>query len=274
MSRFAHFPTPRRRLLIVSLVAFLSLAGTCLGPLIVSDGKEQELGVSIAQEVEANPEFHLLGDAEVDAYITELSLKVIEASPRQRDFPFSFKVVINPEINAFALPGGYCYVHTGLIQAAESESELVGVIAHEVSHVTCGHHRNMIANQFVVDTAQGVLVPENSAIIGAAANVVSGVGLLKFSRSQEAQADDVGADAMWRAGWDPRGLKDFFEKLREMEGRDPGRVEMLFRSHPATGDRVEALEALAQSFPPRDDLISDTPRFHFIQARVNDLLGQ
>jgi predicted Zn-dependent protease len=270
------YPAFRRfaRLAIWLLAAWLCLAGTCLGPMLVSDAHEQAIGLSIVEELEASDDFQLLGDPEVDAYITQLSLRVIEASPLRRDFPFTFKVVINDQVNAFALPGGHCYVQTGLISAAESESELVGVIAHEVSHVTCGHHRNMIANEFLVNTAQGLVFSEESpAVAVAAAKIASGVGMLSFSRRQESEADRVGAEAMWGAGWDPRGLRDFFARLREMEGSDPGAIERMLRSHPATTDRIAQLDTQITAFPQRGDLLTDTPRFHFIQERVSQLTG-
>jgi predicted Zn-dependent protease len=270
----ATFSRHGLRLLVGSLAVAFSFAGACLGPVIIPDSQEVQMGRAIVAQLEAKPEFKLLSDPEVDAYINEIAGRVIAASPAHRSFPFVFKVAINDEVNAFALPGGTCYVQTGLIEAASTESELVGVIAHEVSHVTLGHHRAQLANQMLVETAGGLVVDENSPFVAqAATQLASGVGMMTFSRSQESEADRAGADAMWRAGWNPRGLRDFFVKLMETQGRDPGRLGAILSTHPPTGQRIAQLDAQIAQYPPRPDLISDTPRFHFIQQRVISLVG-
>lgn len=233
------------------------------------------MGLTLVGELEGGEDFVLLSDPEVDAYINEVAGRIIQASPLQRSFPFTFKVVVNDQVNAFALPGGFCYVQTGLITAAETESELVGVIAHEVSHVTCGHHRRALANQVLIQTAEGIVFNEESPFIAvAAARIASGLGMLRFSRTQESEADRVAVEAMLRAGWNPRGLRDFFETLHEIEGREPGRIEGLLSTHPATTQRIAEIDAMIESAASRSDLISDTPQFHFVQARVESLIGQ
>lgn len=256
------------------LAAWLSMAGACVAPYVISDAQEREMGEAIVADLEADPEFHLLNDPEIDAYLTQLSMPIIENSPYQRSFPFTFKAVINDEVNAFALPGGFCYVHTGLIRAAETEAELVGVIAHEVSHVTCGHHRNAMTNEMLIQTAEGLVFNEQSPMIAVyASQIASGLGMLRYSRTQEAQADEVGVIAMSGAGWNPTGLESFFERLQGMEGSDPGRFEMWFRSHPATSDRIQAIDTQIQNLPNANSMRSDSPQFHFMQDRVNELLG-
>jgi predicted Zn-dependent protease len=264
-----------RRVLLLSLLAGLCVAGTCLGPVLISDSQERELGLQLVEQLEGTEGFQPLRDTEVDAYINDIAGRIIQASPLQRTFPFTFKVVIDDQVNAFALPGGFCYVQTGLITAAQTESELVGVIAHEVSHVTCGHHRRALANQVLIQTAEGIVFNEESPFIAvAAARIASGLGMLKFSRSQESEADRIAVEAMIRAGWNPRGLRDFFETLHEIEGREPGRIEGLLSTHPATTRRITEIDAMIDAAPIHSDLISDSPQFHFIQARVESLLGQ
>jgi predicted Zn-dependent protease len=264
-----------RRALLLGLLAWLCVAATCLGPILISDAQERELGLTLVGELEGGEEFELLSDPEVDAYINEVAGRIIESSPLQRSFPFTFKVVVNEQVNAFALPGGFCYVQTGLITAAQTESELVGVIAHEVSHVTCGHHRRAMASQVLIQTAEGIVFNEESPFIAvAAARIASGLGMLKFSRNQESEADQVAVEAMLQAGWNPRGLRDFFETLHEIEGREPGRIEGLLSTHPATARRITEIDELIDTAPSRSDLVGDSPQFHFIQARVESLIGQ
>ncbi len=257
------------RIALLVLAAWFSTAGACLGPVLLPDPQEVQMGQAIVQQLEAKPDFKLLGDPETDAYINEIAQRVVAASPLHRSFPFTFKVCVNDEVNAFALPGGACYVQTGLIKAAQSESELVGVIAHEVSHVNCGHHRNQLATQTAVSTVSGIVVQQDSPfIVQTATRAASGLGMLTFSRAQESEADRVGADAMWRAGWNPRGLRDFFERLQQTQSRDPGRVAAILSTHPSNAQRIQQLDAQIAQYPPRPDLRADTPRFHFIQQRV------
>lgn len=256
------------------LAAWLSLGGACLAPYIISDAKEVEMGRGLVEQLESNPEFRLLRDPEVEGYINEIAQRLIPASPVRRSFPFTFKVAINEQVNAFALPGGTCYVQTGLIEAAETESELVGVIAHEVSHVTLGHHRNMFANQVFVQTAEGLVFDENSpAVAVLATRAAAGLGMLTFSRGQESEADRVGLETMWRAGWNPRGLRDFFERLAAAQGGEPGRLAAILSTHPTNSARIASIDQMLRQLPPRPDLISDSPRFHLIQRRVAELVG-
>jgi predicted Zn-dependent protease len=255
-------------LAVLLTAAALSLGGACVGQMLVPDSKEVEMGRAIVQKLEADPEFRLLGDPEVDDYVNSTAQRLIAASPIKRSFPFTFKVCVNDAVNAFALP------QTGLIEAASNESELVGVIAHEVSHVTLAHHREQIGREVLVQTGAGLIIPENSpAVASYAANIASGVGMLHFNRSQESEADRLGADTMYRAGGNPRGLRDFFEKLQQLQGRDPGRIAAILSTHPTNSTRIQQLEAQIAQFPARPDLVSDSPRFHAIQRRVAQLTG-
>jgi predicted Zn-dependent protease len=246
--------------------------GSALAPILVPDSREVDMGRGIVAQLESAEDFRLLGDAEVDAYINEIAQRVLAASPVQRAFPFTFKVCVNDQINAFALPGGFCYVQTGLITAAENEAQLVGVIAHEVSHVTCGHHREQLANEALIQTAQGMVFDESSPVVAtAAARVASGLGMLTYSRSQESEADRVGAEAMARAGWNPRGLRDFFAALEAAGGAGGGRLSQMLSTHPANPARVAQLDQMIAAMGNVDQLALDSPRFHQIQERVNQL---
>jgi predicted Zn-dependent protease len=257
---------------LTALAAMLTMGGACLGSFLVSDAQEVEIGQSVAQELEATEDFDLLNDPEVEGYINGIASQLIPASPLHRDFPFTFKVVDGEMVNAFALPGGFCYVYTGLIQAAETEAELVGVIAHEVSHVTAEHHRAQLANQFLIQTAQGLVFDENSSAVAVTASrLASGLGMLSYGRAQESEADRVGLRTMYNAGWNPRGLRDFFATLQEMEERDPTWVEGMISTHPTNADRIAEIDMMIEQLPPVAGLISDTPQFHLIQERVRSL---
>lgn len=260
-----------RRLPPLALAALLAgCVGSALAPVLISDEREREMGQRVVTNLEQSDGFHRLDDAEVNAYVNGIGQRIAAASPVQRSFPFSFQVVRRDEVNAFALPGGFCYVQTGLITEAQCEAQLVGVIAHEMAHVALGHHREEIANQALLQTAQGMVFNEGSPFAAvAAARIASGLGMLTFNRGQESEADRLGAVAMARAGWDPRGLRDFFARLDEIsQGGGGGRIAQMLSTHPSNTARVQQLDALIASMNPPPNLTMDSPRFGEIKRRV------
>jgi beta-barrel assembly-enhancing protease len=273
---------PHQRPRFAALLAIAPLMAGCVGsyvgPMLISDPQEVEIGRGIVQDLQQSQDFHLLGDQATDAYINDLGQRILAASPVRRSFPFSFQTVAKDEVNAFALPGGFCYVQTGLIEEAQNEAELVGVLAHEMSHVALGHHRAELANQALMQTAQGLVLGQDSPFAAqAAARVASGLGVLQYSRTQEAEADRLAADAMARAGWDPRALREFFARLeQETHTGDASRLSQLLSTHPSNVERVQALDAqIAQmvqmGLPP--NLATDSPAFEQIKQRVAQLTG-
>lgn len=209
---------------------------------IFSVEQDKEIGRKSAAEAES--QLPILNDRSINAFVAALGMRLASVAPGA-DYPWQFKVVNASDINAFALPGGYLYFNRGLIEAATTEGQLAGVMAHEIAHVALRHGTNQASKAYLSQMGLGVmagLTGRNGGSTGRTLNAVGGFGLnalfLKFSRTDEEQADVVGAQIMARAGYNPRDMVDFFEMLRSARSHDPGRVEQFFSSHPAPKDRA------------------------------------
>jgi predicted Zn-dependent protease len=236
---------------------------------ILSDQDEMALGEQFSHEVEA--EITLWDDPVVEAYIDSLGQVLARHSDRS-EIPYQFKVVDTDDVNAFALPGGYLYVNRGLISTAENLSELMGVIGHEVGHVVGKHGARQITKQYGFSILMSLALGADPGMWEQMVAGVLGTGvLLHYGREAELEADAYGTDEMYRSGNDPRGLVTFFEKLLAMHDAEPGPVEKLFSTHPPTRERIEKVLERIESMPPRDDLVTDEPRFHEIQRRLPPL---
>ena len=215
---------------------------------------EQDIEIGRQSAAEAERQLRLVRDRSVDAYLNEIvgALAATATGPR---FPYNAQAVNAAEINAFALPGGPLYVNRGLIQAARSEGELAGVIAHEMAHIALRHATHNVSKAYMTQTGLGVLGGLLGGRTGRGTaqiiNAVGGFGLnalfLKYSRDAEVQADIAGAQMLARAGYDPLDMASFFDLLREQQRRDPGRLEQFFSSHPAPSDRAARIRREAES---------------------------
>ena len=213
-----------------------------------------------------------LSDSSVRAYVTKIGNQ-LGGQARGEKYPYSFSIADYREINAFALPGGPVWVNRGAIQAAGTESQLAGILAHEVAHVAQRHAAQQLSNMIVTNmgmTLFSALLGNTGAAMAAniAARYVAGGTFLKFSRDDEDEADRVGADIMARAGWDPHGMIDLLETVREQEKRDPSSVEVFFSNHPAPKDRIALL---AQAVPAKRSGKRDSAEFQSVRARLRKL---
>jgi beta-barrel assembly-enhancing protease len=230
---------------------------------------EIKMGKQYAMEVEKSS--HIITDPVVAEYINRIGQNIVKNSDCK--VPFTIKVLDSDEINAFALPGGYFFVNSGLILAADDEAELAGVMAHETAHV-CAHHamREMtrlnyaqiasIAPLIFIGgwTGYGVYEAESIAIP---------MTFLEFSREFEAQADYLGIQYMYRAGYDPQALITFFEKIEDLQKHKPGAVARAFADHPQTPDRIQhSQEEIARILPPRAEYLETTSEFDQVKARL------
>jgi Zn-dependent protease with chaperone function len=209
---------------------------------LFSVDQDREIGQKSAAEAER--QLPILHNRSVDAFVNAVGKRLATAAPGA-SYAYQFKVVNASDINAFALPGGYLYFNRGLIEAARTEGQLAGVMAHEIAHVALRHGTNQASKAYLGQMGLGViggLIGKDDSSTGKTINAVGGFGLntlfLKFSRTDEEQADIVGAQTMARAGYDPKDMVDFFEMLRTTQARDPGKVEQFFSSHPAPKDRA------------------------------------
>jgi predicted Zn-dependent protease len=226
------------------------------------------MGKMYAMEIEKSTKF--ITDPVIVEYVNRVGQNIVKNSDCK--VPFTIKIIDSDEINAMALPGGFFYVNSGLILNADEEAEMAGVMAHETAHV-CAHHA--VREQTRMNYAQLSTIP--LIFIGGwtgygiyeAAGLAVPMTFLKFSRDFEAQADYLGIQYMYRAGYDPGALVSFFEKVQALEKRKPGLVAKAFSDHPQTPDRiVHTQEEIARILPARDEYTLTTSEFDDIKARL------
>lgn len=238
-----------------------------------SDQEEQALGRAILQDIYTDPRY--LDDPEIETYLSQLGYKLVSVSTRnQRDF--TFFVVNDPNINAFALPGGNIGVHTGLLLAAQTESELASVIGHEIAHVTQDHIARMVASQTqsywptMAALAVAILASRANANVASAAiastQALSIQNQLNYTRDFEREADRLGYDMLTRAEFDPRGMSGFFNRLQRASRFYDSSAPAYLRTHPLTTERIADMEARSESAPYHQ--IQDSLDFHLVRARL------
>lgn len=238
-----------------------------------SDQEEQALGRAIMRDAYADPRF--FDDPEIENYLNQLGYKLVSVSSRnQREF--NFFLVNDPSINAFALPGGFIGIHTGLLLAAQSESELAGVIAHEISHVTQDHIARIITAQAqgywptVAALALALLASRSNANVVNAAIVssqaISIQNQLNFGREFEREADRLGYDMLNRAAFDPRGMSGFFSRLQRASRFYDTNAPAYLRTHPLTSERIADMESRSESAPYLQ--VHDSIEFRLVRARL------
>jgi len=214
----------------------------------------------------------MVSDPEVTEYINRLGQNLVRNSDAK--VPFTIKVIDTDDINAFALPGGFFYVNSGLILAADNEAELAGVMAHEIGHVAACHVAREQTRGNIVNLASIplIFVPGGWAVYEGA-QVALGIGVpltfMKFSRNFEAEADFLGMEYMYKAGYDPQSFISFFEKIEAQEKKKPGTLAKAFASHPMTPDRVaSAQNEMKNVLPARSEYIVDTSEFEQVKGRL------
>jgi beta-barrel assembly-enhancing protease len=240
---------------------------------LFSPQQDVQLGQEAKAQVEKTQQ--ILNDRRVTDYLTQLGQRLAR-SPRAGTFPFSYEVVKDKNINAFALPGGPVFVNTATFIAAQNEAQLAGVLAHEMSHVALRHGTHeaskgqaiqLIASLANSATGNGMLGTLARAGIGLGANSV----LLHYSRDAESQADYNGALVMADAGYNPVQMANFFQLLETRSSE--GRVAQFLSDHPTPGNRVRAVQEEIQSIPPQN-YITDSPQFQNIRAIVQGISPQ
>jgi predicted Zn-dependent protease len=231
---------------------------------------EIALGKQLAQEVDRSAKF--IDDPVVDEYVNRVAQNLVRNSDAR--VPFTVKVIDSDVVNAFALPGGFFYVNSGLILKADSEAELAGPMAHEIAHV-CARHGTKQATKG--DITQLAMIPAMIFIpyswagyaIYQGMNFMIPLTFLKFTRDEERQADFLGTQYMWKAGYDPNAFISFFEKVEAIEKKEPGTIPKVFASHPPTPDRVEAIQKeIATILPERKQYIVTTSEFDTVKRRL------
>jgi len=214
---------------------------------------QQDAQIGAQAAAQANRQLPMVRDGEVDGYINQIVRRLAAVAPGPR-FEYRSQVVNSPEINAFALPGGYVYVNRGLIRAVRNEDELAGVIAHEMAHVAQRHGTSQATKAYAAQAGVGILgqiLGGRNQRVGLGEQIVGSLGLnalfMKFSRGAESEADRVGAQMMARAGYDPMAMANFFDLLAAQQRSNPGAVSQFFSDHPSPQNRSAAIRAMAPS---------------------------
>jgi hypothetical protein len=229
---------------------------------------EIRMGKQYSQQVEATVK--LVQDPVINEYVNRIGQNLVRNSDAK--VPFTIKVIDSDEINAFTLPGGFFYVNSGLILAADEEAELAGVMAHEIAHVAARHAMRGMTRANLANIASVPLIFVGGGL-GYGIYEAAGIGIpmtfMKFSRNFEAEADYLGLQYMYKTGYDPQAFIAFFEKLEAKEKSKPGTIGKAFASHPQTPDRIEkSQEEIAHVLPARDQYIVNTSEFDDVKARL------
>ncbi len=236
--------------------------------------REIALGKQLAQEVERSSK--LIDDPVVTEYVNRVGQNLVRNSDAR--VPFTIKVIDSDEVNAFALPGGFFYVNSGLVLRAQEESELAGVMAHEISHVTARHGTKNATKGELMQLATIPLIllgPGGWAGYGIyeGLNLAIPVTYLKFSRDAEREADFLGLQYMYKAGYDPNSYITFFERIQADEKRRPGTIPKVFSTHPPTPERIEnSQKEIARILPARQEYIVTTSEFDSVKARLRNIM--
>jgi predicted Zn-dependent protease len=253
----------------VNAVGTRNIGGRGIGNWYSTEG-EIKMGKQYADEIEKSTK--LINDPVVTEYINRVGQNIVKNSDCK--VPFTIKVIDTDEINAMALPGGFFYVNSGLILAADEEAELAGVMAHETAHV-CAHHaaREMTRMNYAQLGTIPIIMMTGYSWTGygiyEAINIAIPMTFLMFSREFEAQADFLGVQYMYRAGYDPQAFVTFFEKIQNLEKQKPGAVAKAFSNHPQTPDRIQhTQEEIAKILPAKDEYLVTTSEFDDVKARL------
>jgi len=231
--------------------------------------KEIAIGKQLAQQVERTAK--MVDDPVVAEYVNRVGQNLVRNSDAK--VPFTIKVIDSEDVNAFALPGGFFFVNSGLILKADSEAELAGVMAHEIAHVAARHATRQATRGQIVNlaTIPLIFVGGGWAVYGAeeAASLMVPMAFLKFSRGMESEADMLGLEYMYKTGYDPTAFVDFFEKIETLERRKPGTMSKVFSTHPPTDDRIRAAQKNIQELlKAKPEYVVSTSEFEDVKGRL------
>jgi hypothetical protein len=244
--------------------------GIWSGGLLGARGTEAEVREGRAAAAEVDRQAKFIDDPIITEYVNRVGQNLVLHSDAK--VPFTIKVIDSDEVNAFALPGGFFYVNKGLILAADNEAELAGVMAHEIAHVTARHAMENQAKAQAMDIGMlaGILLggPIIGNVLYNGGGFFEGLAYMKFSRGAEEEADKLGVQYMWAAGYDPNAMATMFEKLEAKNKKKPGFISRAFASHPMPADRRASALELAARFPEREEYVISSSEFQRVKNRL------
>jgi predicted Zn-dependent protease len=232
--------------------------------------KEIAIGKQLAQEVERQAK--IVDDPVVAEYVNRLGQNLVRNSDAK--VPFTIKVLDTEEVNAFALPGGFFFVNSGLILKADNEAELAGVMAHEIAHVAARHGTKQATRGEIAQIAMiaaSIVIPYGwtGYAVRQGAGLAIPMGFLSFSRAFESEADKLGLEYMYKTGYDPTCFVDFFEKIQTLEKKKPGTMSKVFSTHPMTDDRIKAAQTnIARYLKAKPEYVVNTSEFNDVKDRL------
>src|SRR6266536_633294 len=251
-----------------SMIGKRNINGGSIAKMSGSTEKEVRLGRELATEVDRQAKF--IDDPLITEYVNRVGQNIVLHSDAK--VPFTIKVIDSDEVNAFALPGGFFYVNKGLILAADNEAELAGVMAHEIAHVAARHAMENEAKMRALDIGMlaGILLGGGiiSNVLYNGGSLIEGLAFLKFTRGAEEEADRLGIQYMWAAGYDPHAMVTFFEKLEAKEKKKPGTIAKAFSTHPMTSDRIKEVGNLVARFPDKQEYEISSSQFDSVKSRL------
>jgi predicted Zn-dependent protease len=233
-----------------------------------SQSKEVQMGRQLAMQVEQESKF--IDDPIITEYVNRIGQNLVLHSDAK--VPFTIRVIDSDEVNAFALPGGFFFVNKGLILAADNEAEVAGVMAHEIAHVAARHamENNGKATLMNYGMLAGIIFggPIASTVLQNAGGILGGLAMMKFSRNAESEADRLGLQYMYAAGYDPQAMATMFEKLAALNKKKPNTLIKMFSTHPQSVDRRDAVLSLAARFKEHDEYVISSSEFQRVKARL------
>lgn len=236
---------------------------------------EKEIAMGRQLSIEVEKQARVVDDPTLSEYISRLGQRIGRNSDVQ--FPLNVRLIESEEINAFTLPGGYIFVTTGLFKLSDNEAELASAIAHEIGHAAARHATRIASRSQIVNTGTVPLIflGVPGGLLHEAASFLIPASLMKISREYESEADLLGLQYLWKAGYDPNATVDLLERVESTEARQPGRVARLFRAHPSTPDRLNKTQGQIQKLlPARGEYVLNTSEYETVRERLNALTAK
>ena len=267
----------RPKALVILSVCAIALSPLVLGGCATTGINRGQLNIITADEevkmggemsVEVAKQYEIYKNAAATAYVQKVGDRIVQHCDR-KDIQYRFSVIVKDEMNAFAMPGGYVYVYTGLMKDIDDEAQLAAVIAHEVAHVSARHATERLTAMYGYQFVVGLVLGENpNGYAKLVADMVSTGGFLRYSRENEFEADHLGAQYLHAAGYDPSGMIELMGKLKSMETKEPSQLEVWLATHPPTSDRLSKATAEIAALPKLSSPLRNAAGYAAIKAQL------